>query len=267
MSAVEATLWTIGSVVALVWVHSTLTGKWPWLTRDRGAAAGMQAVVYLALLWLVRFVYFPVTRPGVVLGTRPARWVYYPLAVLLGVAIQFPATGLYEAILARWPAPAMASDFAEAFATLPTWRKVTAGIGLLVTTPLVEEAFFRGALFGTLRRRNGPVSVVIMTSVLFALIHMQPQGYLPIAMVGGALAFLRIASGSMWPGVVGHMAFNGVTFYAIAGGAAESAEASAPTPVLDVVIGTVVTAGLLALADFFRSRERRPGEAVPEEPS
>lgn len=265
MTAVEATLWAIGSVVALVAVATAIHERWPSLKQDRGANALIQAVVYAALLWLVRFVYFPATRPGIVLGTRPGRWVYYPIAAALGVAIQFPASGLYEAILQRWPAPALAEDFAGTFADLPLWKKATAGLGLLVLTPLVEEAFFRGAIFGTLRRRHGALSVGLMTSVLFALIHFQPQGYLPIAMVGATLAFLRAASGSMWPGFVCHMAFNGVTFYAIAGGLTE-AQADEPTPVLQVIVGTVITGGLLALVDWFRAKDRTAEPVPPEEP-
>lgn len=267
MTAVEATLWTIGSVVAFVSVGSAVQALWPSVIRDRGATALLQVLVYGALLWLLRFVYFPTARAVDVLGLRSGRWVYYPIAALLGLAIQFPAGGLYDAILARWPAPAMASDFAEAFNTLPRWKQVTAGIGLLVTTPLVEEAFFRGVLFGTLRRRHGWPGVLIMTAVLFSLIHLQPQAYLPIAMVGAALAFLRVSSGSMWPSVVGHMAFNGATFYAIASGASETAQASDPVPVTEVVVGTVVTAGLLALADWFRVQDQPEMPTISEERS
>lgn len=267
MTAVEATLWAIGSIVALGMAWAAVQRVSPGLLRDRGAGALVQALVYVALLALVRFVYFPATRAGVVLGARPGRWVFYPIALLLGLAIQFPASGLYEAIIARFPATPPSEEFAEAFSTLPMWKKMTAAAGLVVTTPLVEEAFFRGALFGTLRRHHGAVTVVIMTSMLFALIHIQPQLFLPIGMVGAAIAFLRVASGSIWPGVLCHMAFNGLTFWAIAAGASESSPASEPTPVLEVVIGTVVTAGLLALTDHLRPRDADADRGPSEEQS
>ncbi|MBK8255375.1 MAG: CPBP family intramembrane metalloprotease [Polyangiaceae bacterium] len=201
-----------------------------------------------------------------VLGLVGTRWFFYPLGLLLGAAIQLPASGLYDAISARWPVESPSAEFSQIFSTLPLWRKVAAGVGLIGTTPLVEELFFRGALFGTLKRRHSAVSVVIATSVLFAFVHTQPQLYLPIAMVGAALAFLRVASGSVLPGLFMHAGFNGVTFWAIASGFAETPEADEPTPVKLVILGAVVSAGLLALADYFRPRstpKENDGEESP----
>lgn len=268
MNAVEATLWTIGSMVGLSVAFNVVHKLWPSLDRDRGAGALAQALVYVALLGLIRFVYFPATPAGKVLGARAGRWYYYPIALALGVAIQFPASGLYDAILARYPAELPTTDLAEVFATLPVWKKAMTAAGLLVATPLVEELFFRGALFGALRRRQGAASVVLMTAMLFALIHVQPQMFLPIGIVGAALAFLRVASGSLWPGFLCHAAFNGVTLYAIATDpGSQSAQASEPMPVSYVLIGTVVTASLLALTDHLRARDRRAGDLTTEEPS
>jgi uncharacterized protein len=265
MNAVEATLWTIGSVVAFSVALQLVQRAFPALRGDRGTNGLVQLLVYTGLIFLLRFFYFPATSARTVLGLRGAKWVYYPIALFLGAAIQFPASAIYEAILARWPDAMPATELAEVFSSLPLWRKVTAGIGLIVTTPLVEEAFFRGALFGTLWRRMSHVSVVIITAVLFALIHGQPQLFLPIGMVGAALAYLRLASGSMWPGVILHMAFNGEMFYAIATGATESPAANEPTPVLWVLGGTVVTAGCLALAVHFRQRDEQAAAPTSED--
>jgi membrane protease YdiL (CAAX protease family) len=267
MTAIDATMWTVLSVLLLGAAFAAVNMVRPALIRDRGALALIQLTVYAALLVLMRRLHFPHTDARVVFGTRPGRWVHYPIAALLGVAIQVPTGALYEAILARWPTDSLSSSLAEAFTTLPMWRKVTAGVGLLLTTPLIEETFFRGALFGTLRRQHGAAAVVVVTTVLFALIHLQPQALVPIAMVGAALAFLRVASGSMWPGVVLHTTYNAVTFWAIASGAAERPDADEPWPPWLVLAGTVVTAGLLALADYFRAKDKQAAPAAPEEQS
>ncbi|MEZ4302328.1 MAG: type II CAAX endopeptidase family protein, partial [Polyangiaceae bacterium] len=266
MTAVEATLWTIGFLVSAGIVYEGAKRYSPALAHDRGFGALSQLVVLGAIVALIRWVYFPKTPVKELLALAPGRWVFYPIAFLLGVAIQFPANGLYEAVLERWPAPPMTQEFAQSFVTLPLWRKVTAGVGLLVTTPLVEELFFRGALFGTLRRRHGNIAVVVMVSMLFALVHQLPQVMLPIGMVGAAIAFLRVASGSIWPGFVAHLGFNAVTFYVIATGLADSPEADEKMPVLWVIAGTVITAGLLALTDHLRPRDPSP-TPPSEEPS
>ncbi len=264
MTAIEATLWTILSVLALGVAFAAVSAIHPALVRDRGILALVQLAVYAAMLVLMRRLHFAATPLAEIFATRPGRWVFYPIAALLGVAIQVPTNALYEAILARWPTEGLSSDLAEAFTTLPLWRKVTAGAGLLLTTPLIEEAFFRGALFGALRRQHGAAAVVIVTTVLFAIIHIQPQALVPIGMVGAALAFLRAASGSIWPCLLLHTTYNAVTFYAIASGAADSPDANEPWPAWLVLSGTVVTAGLLALTDWFRAKDKEAAAASKE---
>lgn len=257
MNVFEATLWGIGSVVAFVTVVQSVKKVVPDLPNDTAGTSACQVLAYVALLLLLRFFYFPQTRAAVIYGTRGGSWVFYPIAALLGVAIHFPADSLYELLLARWPDSTAASEIFKHFGELPLWRKVATGVGLMLTTPLIEEAFFRGALFGTLRRQHGSAVTVAATAMIFGLVHVQPQALLPIAIVGAALAFMRVASGSLWPGVVVHMTFNAVTFYAMLQGTDE-AETMERMPAWWIVAGTVATAGLLLLAHRLRQREKAP---------
>lgn len=265
MTIVEATLWAIGSVVALGTLLQGAQKLLPDLERDVAAFSLCQLLSYLALLVALQIVYFPRTKLSVVFGLQRGRWIFYPIALLLGVAIHPPADGLYEAILARWPDDTGSSaDLLRAFSDMALWRKVAAGVGLVVTTPLIEETFFRGALFGTLRRTHRAVPVIIATALLFALVHIEPQKLLPIGIVGASLALLRAASGSLWPGFVMHATFNGVTFYALT--QTRAAEADEPMPRAWVIGGAVVSAGLLALVDHLRDRKVDAPE-LEEDPS
>jgi membrane protease YdiL (CAAX protease family) len=49
--------------------------------------------------------------------------------------------------------------------------------GLLIG--LLEETFFRGALFAVIRRRGGVAAAVVWTAVLYALVHFMKPGALP----------------------------------------------------------------------------------------
>jgi uncharacterized protein len=263
MTVVEATLWAIGSFLALATLVQAAQKVAPGLQNDIGLFSVCQVVAYLMLLFAIQTIYFPSTRPGVVFGLSAGRWIYYPIAVVLGLSIHLPADSLYEAILARWPDSSTASELLRGFGDLPMWRKAAAGVGLVLLTPLAEESLFRGALFGTLRRRHAAFPVMIATAILFAMIHIEPQKYLPIGVVGAALALLRASSGSMWPGVVMHATFNGVTFYALTQ-AQRGAEADETLPTSWVVAGTVVTGALLAICDYLRPRKPEE-EPKPEE--
>ena len=268
MNPFEATMWAFGSVVALNMLFQGALLVLPGLRTDSAGQALCQVLAYLPLLILLQYVYFPRTRPGALFATSAAgSWVFYPIALLLGIAIHAPTNAIYDAALQRWPDTTPVEVISRSFKDLALWQKVATGLGLVVTTPLIEEAMFRGALFGTLRRRHDAVTVVIVTAVLFAFIHLQPQAFLPIGIVGASLAFLRVASGSMWPSVVMHAAFNGATFYAMAAGLTEEPAASQPIPTSLVVGGSVVTAGLLALTEHLRARRRRLQPAPEQETS
>lgn len=268
MTPFEATLWAAVSVVVFAAALQGALRLLPSLPSDSAAQSLCQVVVYLVLLVLLQTVYFSKTRPRLVFATGAGPWVFYPIAALLGIAIHLPTDAIYDAALARWPDTTPASEIFRTFAAQPAWRKVATGVGLIVTTPLVEEALFRGALFGTLRRRNDALTVVVVTAILFAFVHIQPQAFVPIGIVGAALAFLRVASGSIWPSFIAHATFNAVTFFALAGAfGADVATSEGPLPTALVVGGTVVTAGLLAFTDHLRVRLQKATPSPEQEPS
>src|SRR5689334_3620973 len=86
MTVVEATLWAIGSIVALGTLAQAAQKLLPNLQNDIAGFSICQILSYLALLVVIQAVYFPRTKPSVVLGLQPGRWVFYPIAVLLGLA-------------------------------------------------------------------------------------------------------------------------------------------------------------------------------------
>lgn len=83
-------------------------------------------------------------------------------------------------------------------------------IGASVVAPIVEETFFRGALYTAFRGRMGIWPSIALTSALFAVIHPLPGGFLPIFTLACVLALLRERSGSLLPGMVCHSVYNTV---------------------------------------------------------
>lgn len=85
----------------------------------------------------------------------------------------------------------------------------TAAIG----APLIEETFFRGALFGALRRRNRFIVALVGSSAFFAILHPQlPLGFMPIALLGAGFACLYEWRRSLVPGMVAHAINNTLAF-------------------------------------------------------
>jgi hypothetical protein len=134
--------------------------------------------------------------------------VLTPAAVLLGVATQFLSDRLFPNVappyhpLAGWTA-------------LGGGLEIRAALGLLsvVGAPLLEEIFFRGALYGAIRRRRGIAVGLAGSAVVFAMLHPQlPLGFLPIAILGAAYAGLYEWRQSLIPAMVAHALNNGTVF-------------------------------------------------------
>jgi membrane protease YdiL (CAAX protease family) len=84
-------------------------------------------------------------------------------------------------------------------------------LALVGATPLVEEALFRGLLLpGLAASRLGPVGAIGLTSVAWALMHLQYEPfYLIQAMaIGVTLGWLRLRSGSTLLTVLLHALVN-----------------------------------------------------------
>ncbi len=70
MTVVEATLWAIGSVVALGLLAQAAQKLVPNIATDIAAFSLCQVLSYLALLLVIQVVYFPRTKASAVFGLQ-----------------------------------------------------------------------------------------------------------------------------------------------------------------------------------------------------
>lgn len=86
-------------------------------------------------------------------------------------------------------------------------------ISLVIIAPLAEEILFRGYLFGKLRKHVSLWASILITSLLFALVHFQWNVSVDVFALSIVLCLLRVVSGSLWPSILLHMLKNGIAFY------------------------------------------------------
>ena len=91
--------------------------------------------------------------------------------------------------------------------------------------PLMEEIFFRGFLYPVLARRTGAVWGILVTGLLFGLIHSPQYGYswaavLVVSLVGVALTTIRAITKSVASSFLAHVGYNG-TIMALAAAATD----------------------------------------------
>ena len=88
-------------------------------------------------------------------------------------------------------------------------------ITLVVIAPIVEETLFRGYLYGKLRPRTGMIVASLLVSALFGFLHGQWNVGVNVFALSIVLCGLRELTGSIWAGILLHMAKNAVAFYAL----------------------------------------------------
>jgi membrane protease YdiL (CAAX protease family) len=94
-----------------------------------------------------------------------------------------------------------------------------AGVALFVLVavimaPLFEEIVFRGFLFRGFANSWGWVWGAVVSSVIFGIAHLQLDVFVPLAVLGFALAWVYRRTGSLWTCIAMHAVFNALAVLA-----------------------------------------------------
>ncbi|MDO8950724.1 MAG: type II CAAX endopeptidase family protein [Actinomycetota bacterium] len=81
-------------------------------------------------------------------------------------------------------------------------------VGAVIIGPLGEELIHRGMIFGFLRHRHRVVIAALISSVIFALLHLSPVAFVTALPLGLYLCLMYQRLGSIVPGLVLHMSWN-----------------------------------------------------------
>jgi membrane protease YdiL (CAAX protease family) len=172
------------------------------LDPNFGLTVSLGELLLLAPVWLLA-----VRKYGVgwgALGLRSFKWEMIGLGcglMLLSLAFNF-IFGLFLGLFGLRIQP----DLTPIFAQLSSpWLLL---IGGAIVAPIVEEIFFRGFVFAGLRPRYGWQRAAVISSALFALIHLIPTAIIPIFILGYIFAYLYQRSESIMPAILMHSATN-----------------------------------------------------------
>ena len=85
-------------------------------------------------------------------------------------------------------------------------------VGMLVVAcvlaPINEELLFRAGIFRFLRQRFGRSTAFVLSGVFFGALHGNLAGFLPLALLGGALALVYEKTGDLRVSISFHALFN-----------------------------------------------------------
>ena len=160
-----------------------------WLMRDTKYVVrilGLTKLPTSAILWLPFFLWF----------------LYSVISIVVSIGVTF----------IPWIDSNQAQDVG--FTNLEhAYEYVVAFVALVILPPVAEELLFRGYLFGRLRERTGFITSTIAVSVVFAVVHMQWNVGIDVAILSVFLCYLREKTGSIWASMVLHSFKNAVAYF------------------------------------------------------
>lgn len=205
--ALVISLTLIAAVIASV--ARTYLGAEVAVTIATSLALSMSYLAGIAAVWRLA------RRAGVGLGPavgmRPVS-----AGMLLG-------TGLAAAVAGRLLAGAWAAGLSALGVKLPgsdldpTRMLPSGALGIALTVlifcvlaPIAEEIVFRGVLLSAFRSRWGDGPAIVLSSLVFGLVHVSPFAIPPIVAFALVLGWLFVRTRSLWVPIAAHVAFNAI---------------------------------------------------------
>ena len=197
----------IGLLVALTIVEGVLTIALMFAGIEKDPA-GFGAVVLVATAVVLAW--------GVWRGGQPARLVLpltaVPPALLLALlltvlGLSAVVSELSNVVVYFLPPPDWFVKMMEELVSNKDhpWGSVFAAV---IAAPVTEELIFRGLFLHGFLRRYSARKAIVASALLFALAHGNPWQF-PVALcMGLLLGWCRMRTGSLIPGMVGHVANN-----------------------------------------------------------
>lgn len=209
---------SVGYVAAIV-VSALTASAASSVTGDTDGAATMLAgQVGFWVVLVTTYLYARRQRAGA-LSDRVAlrfRWTDLPVGAVIGAATQLVLVpALYLPVGRLIDDDQLSRPARDVFDRLHGTGLIAIAVGVIVVAPVVEELFFRGLVFGAMRRRWGTVAAVTGSSVVFGATHFQPLQFPALALAGAVFATAAVRSGRLGPAVAAHAAFNATTFVAL----------------------------------------------------
>lgn len=100
------------------------------------------------------------------------------------------------------------ADMSGQITSLPLWMML---LGVAVYAPFAEELTFRGVIYQGYGRQENRWKALLLSSLLFGLMHMNLNQACYAFVMGVALALLMEATGSMLPAFITHFCINGLS--------------------------------------------------------
>lgn len=203
----NALIYTVVFAAIQFVVSGIIQGIWMLIYGPEAIMDATGMIITMTVFSILTMVIFLVAKWSVVsrhwLQTRPWATLFWCIMAALGALI--PSAWLQEIM------PALPNLAEDTFDMILKDRWGYLVIGLLA--PLAEELVFRGAILRALLQwKRNPWIGIVISALLFALIHMNPVQMPHAFLIGILLGWMYYRTDSIIPGIVYHWVNNTVAY-------------------------------------------------------
>ncbi len=221
MSFLAAAGWTLVVVLLYTFALSIAESMREGAVSDIVTRTTCGALAYSVTLFVILRVHEPEGSIRRMLALRRPPLAALPLSLVVGAGLAAPAAWLDKVLLARFPYSPQEEEVlakvygAAAFDTSP--KRIALVATMVVLSPILDELFFRGALFTPLRKGRRLEQVVLATAAYETLVSTpHPREMLSFLALALALSWMRGLTASVFPSILARIAFFAPRFVPVA---------------------------------------------------
>ncbi len=160
----------------------------------------------------------------------------YIRAILLGIVGQFAIQYLLSLLMMIIP-ESWLDALSQNNEALSTGSEAINFIAVVLLGPIFEEILCRGLMLGAMKRAMPKWIAVVLSSLIFGILHANPIGIIYATLFGILLGFIAVKFNSILPAIICHIAFNATSLSLLGGiGALGLILLNASVPLLVVLI-------------------------------
>jgi membrane protease YdiL (CAAX protease family) len=254
LSLPGAALWTLALwLVEHVCFEMTEAAR-PGAITDIINVSGCVVLATSIVVFAILRVHGPDESLRAALGLRSLGPLRLALCAAAGVGLGPALASLDDLVARRWPYddPEVLENMQK---LLGSSTRIALVVAVFVVIPLAREVFFRGILYGELRKGVSTFTAVAATSLLFTVFSLDWRSMPSALVLSLCLGWLRACGGSVIASVVAHLAFWSVQGVPILRGADPSA--GVMYPVKWSAGGLALALLALVAAGFGKTKEDR----------
>ncbi|MGC8829550.1 MAG: CPBP family intramembrane glutamic endopeptidase [Verrucomicrobiia bacterium] len=177
-----------------------------WITISLASISSFAVVVAVAILWGG----YSITS---IFSLAPFELRLLPFALLGFLGLHFLASEVDNITQYFLPAPQSIKTVMEKIFSEES--QIGTFFSIVIIAPIVEEIFLRGIILRGLLMNHSKTVALLVSSLLFGLLHLNPWMLLPTTLIGIALGWVYIRTSSVPLCILCH-AFNNLTAFVLA---------------------------------------------------